>query len=127
METSLARDTSTPANARGIGRVVAINGSQATAELSPRAPDGENPTVGKFMGLLTGKSIIVGLITDVGEQPLGTAAGSGQAYRKVARLDLIGEIGAGEGGAARFQRGVTEYPNIGDGAMLLGERELKLV
>ena len=127
MDTSLARDTRTPAAAQAIGRVVAINGSQATVELSPRAPDGENPTVGKFMGLLTGKSIIVGLITDVGEQPLGTAAGGARAYRKVARLDLIGEIGAGEAGAARFQRGVTEYPNIGDGAMLLSERELRLV
>jgi DNA helicase HerA-like ATPase len=41
----------------------------------------------------------------------------------MARLDLIGEIDAG----GRFQRGVTEYPNIGDGAQMLGERELRQV
>ena len=45
----------------------------------------------------------------------------------MARLDLIGELRAGESGAARFQRGVTEYPNIGDGAFMLTETELRLV
>src|SRR6185312_2005417 len=46
--------------------------------------------------------------------------------RKMARLDLIGEIFA-QDGKQKFQRGVTEYPNIGDGAALLTERELGLV
>ena len=55
------------------------------------------------------------------------APAAAQSFRKVARLDLIGEIQAGDSGAPRFQRGVTEYPNIGDGALLLSERELRLV
>ena len=55
------------------------------------------------------------------------APAGGPAFRKVARLDLVGEIRSGETGAARFQRGVMEYPNIGDGALLLSERELRLV
>jgi len=129
MDSSLARSAHTPAQPAGpalIGRVVAITGEQATVELTARAVDGETPTVGKFMGLVTAKSVIIGLITEVGEQSIAAAAG-GQAFRKVARLDLIGEIRSGEAGAARFQRGVTEYPNIGDGALLLGERELRLV
>jgi DNA helicase HerA-like ATPase len=45
----------------------------------------------------------------------------------VAHLDLIGELISIQGGAPRFQRGVTEYPNIGDNAMMLGERELRMV
>jgi DNA helicase HerA-like ATPase len=127
MDTALAGAARpTPATPQPIGRVVAITGAQATVELTARAVDGENPTVGKFMGLVTAKSLIVAMITEVGEQALA-ATGGAQTFRKVARLDLIGEIRSGEAGAARFQRGVTEYPNIGDGALLLSERELRLV
>ncbi len=78
------------------------------------------------MGLVSGKALIIGLITEVGEQAL-TAADGGQNFRKIARLDLIGEIQSGENGAARFQRGIADYPSIGDAAMLLTERELRLV
>jgi len=78
------------------------------------------------MGLLTGKLIIIGLITEVGEQ-LFTATGGTATFRKIARLDLIGELSAGEAGAPRFQRGVTEYPNIGDSAFMLTETELRVV
>jgi DNA helicase HerA-like ATPase len=127
MNTSITRDAhATPARPEAIGRVAGVNGSQATVELMARAPGGENSTVGKFMALTIGKAVIIGLITEVGEQSIA-ATGGGQTFRKVARLDLIGEIRNGEGGAARFQRGVTEYPNIGDGALMLTEAELRLV
>jgi uncharacterized protein len=130
-------DTSTANNAQSaqtparpgldlIGRVSAVSGSQATVELNARSTGGENPTVGKFMGMVAGKAMIIGLVTDIGEQAMLAPAG-GPAYRKIARLDLVGEISAGEGGAARFQRGVMEYPNIGDGALLLTENELRLI
>jgi DNA helicase HerA-like ATPase len=115
-----------PAQPTSIGRVVGINGSQASVELNARPSGSENPTVGKFMGLTTATSVIIGLITDVGEQAIA-GLGGGPSFRKVARLDLIGEIKTGEGGVERFQRGVTDYPNIGDGALLLGERKLRLV
>ena len=128
MDTSLARDPRIPATTRleSIGRVAGVNGSQATVELTARAAVGDNPTVGKFMSLTTGKSVIIGMITEVGEQSIAATTG-GPTFRKVARLDLIGEIRTGAAGAARFQRGVTEYPNIGDGAQMLTENELRLV
>jgi len=109
-----------------IGRIATVTGSQSTVELTGRAANGENPTVGKFMGISTGKNVLIGLVTEVGEQ-LYAAAGGNATFRKVARLDLIGELLAAAGGAARFQRGVTEYPNIGDGVFLLTEAELRLV
>jgi DNA helicase HerA-like ATPase len=115
-----------PLSPTPIGRVAGINGSQASVELTARPAGSENPTVGKFMALTTGKSVIIGLVTEVGEQPIAAAAGA-TAFRKVARLDLIGEILKDEAGAARFQRGVTDYPNIGDGALMLTENELRLV
>ncbi len=109
-----------------IGRVAGVSGSQATVELSARNNGGEQPTVGKFMGMVTGKALIIGLVTYIGEQAAAAPAGD-SSYRKIARLDLIGEIRSGEGGAAHFRRGVMEYPNIGDGALQLTARELRLV
>jgi DNA helicase HerA-like ATPase len=105
-----------------IGHVVQVSGAQASVEIDARSGLGEPATVGKFVGLACGRALIIGLITEVDEQPFGSAG----AARKVARLDLIGEIQAAAG-APRFQRGVTAYPNIGDGAMLLSERDLRLV
>jgi DNA helicase HerA-like ATPase len=105
-----------------LGRVIAVTGSQATIELSPHAQGPERPTVGKFVGLVTGPTLIVGMVTEIGEQP--AAAG---CYRKIAHLDLVGDIRITPPNAGRFQRGVAEYPTIGDSAVMLGESELRLV
>ena len=113
-----------PAKPESIGRIATVTGSQSTVELSPRIV-GESPTVGKFMGISTSKNLLIGLITEVGEQ-LFAAAGGNATFRKVARLDLIGELFTGQTGA-RFQRGVTEYPNINDSVYMLTEAELRLV
>ncbi|HEX5212955.1 MAG TPA: DUF87 domain-containing protein [Pseudolabrys sp.] len=110
-----------------IGRVAGVSGSQATVELAARQNGGEQPTVGKFMGMVTAKAVIIGIVTQIGEQATVPASGGGPSYRKVAHLDLVGEIRSGENGAPLFQRGVMEYPNIGDGALLLTDRELRLV
>jgi len=128
MDSTLSRDPRTmPGKPDSIGRVTAVNGSQSTVELTAaRTFGGENPTVGKFMGLLTGKAIIIGMVTEIGEQQVVSPDGSPN-YRKVAKLDLIGELRASPAGATRFQRGVTEYPNIGDGAFMLTEAELRQV
>ena len=129
MDASTAQSARTPARSgvELIGRVAAVSGSQATIELTARTAGGENPTVGKFMGMMAGKAVIIGLVTDIGEQAM-MAPGGEQSFRKVARLDLVGEIRAdANNGAARFMRGVMEYPNIGDGAVLLTENELRLV
>ena len=123
MNMTLAPDAHSPIATQSIGRVVAVNGAQASVELTARPMGDENPTVGRFMGLTTAKSVIIGLITDVSEQSI-VAAGGGPSFRKVARLDLIGEILSG---VRRFQRGVTEYPSIGDVAAMIGDRELRLI
>jgi hypothetical protein len=75
---------------------------------------------------MTGKSLIVGLITQIGEQIWTVTTGSGQAFRNVAQIDLIGEIRARQA-AAQFERGVSQYPNIGDAVIMLTEAELRLI
>jgi uncharacterized protein len=117
--------TATQSGPELIGRVAVVTGSQATVELNARGSGDDHPTVGKFMGLVTGKALIIALITEIGEHAVVGATG-GQTFRKIARLDLIGEIRS-IGGASRFQRSVMEYPNIGDGALLLSENQLRLV
>src|SRR6185312_8010982 len=120
MDASLPRDVrpATPGAIDILGRVASVTGAQASIELSTRGAGAEKPTVGKFVGMSSGTTLIVGMITEVGEQQPSGA----QTFRKIARLDLLGEI-RGD----RFQRGVTEYPSIGDNATLLGEAELRLV
>jgi DNA helicase HerA-like ATPase len=105
-----------------IGHVIAINGAQASVGLpAPRSVADKTPAkVGKFLGIISGRTIVIGLVTEISEQ---TEAGKGG----IARLDLIGEIKPDSAGLQRFVRGVTEYPSIGDGATLLGDRELRLV
>ncbi|MFN3658645.1 MAG: ATP-binding protein [Pseudolabrys sp.] len=124
MTSPIPDDNGPPARPGGehIGPVAAVSGATATVELSARGFGGDSPTVGKFMGLVASKALLVALVTEVSEQllPSGTST---PVFRKVARLDLIGEIDTG----GRFQRGVTEYPNIGDSAKMLGERELRQV
>ncbi len=93
-----------------VGRVASVSGSQATIELTGRSSGGEHPTVGKFVGMLTGKGTIIGLVTEIGEQ--ATLASGGPSHRKIARLDLIGEIHT-TAEASKFHRGVTDYPSIG--------------
>jgi DNA helicase HerA-like ATPase len=109
-----------------IGSVIVVTGSEVTVELDPRARNKDKATVGQFMGLMSSTVLIVGMITEVGELAVLPAA-AGLPLRKVARLDLLGEVRSAPDGVARFQRGITEYPALGDTAVLLGERELHVV
>ncbi len=105
-----------------VGRVIAVTGSRARIELSMRPGDSNRATVGKFMAVVASNGLIVGLITEIGEH----AADRGQAFRKVAEIDLIGEIRSGAP-TPQFGRGVSQYPNIDDAAVMLGEAELRLI
>src|SRR4029079_5521801 len=76
-------------------------------------------TVGKFLGIANGATMIIGLVTEIAEEQAGTQ------FRTVAHLDLIGELSTGAKNT--FQRGVAEYPSIGDSAVLMSERDLKVI
>lgn len=108
-----------------IGRVTAVTGSKATVELSAVTAVSGGATVGKFMAVVTTHGLIVGLITEIGEQPLHSGD-KGQTFRKVAEIDLIGEIRT-QASASQFGRGVSHYPNISDAAVMLDEAELRLI
>ena len=111
-----------------IGHVVSVRGSQATVGfLTSPLDDGNKarPTVGKFLGIRAGESLLIGVITNVSIETPATA--KEQGYNSTADLDLVGEIKQSATNSAQFQRGVTEYPAIGDPVMGVGASELRLV
>ena len=109
-------------------RVLSVHGATTQVGLTAKYLkflEDSPPTVGKFLGVRRGKSLLIGMITEVTiEMP---AAGREQGYHATARLDLLGEITNSDSGQARFQRGVTNYPAIGDPAALMTSRELRLI
>ena len=108
-----------------LGRVLAVSGAQITVGLVPTAPNNAGrATVGKFLGIISGSNVVVGLITEIAER---TQRDQDATCRSTARIDLVGEIKASAAGTAYFQRGITEYPTIGEPAMLMTDRELRLI
>ena len=118
-----------PASLQLVGHVFSVSGSQAGIRLSPQArsetiEDGR-VTVGKFLAIRTARSSVICVITNVdsgGQKPVGDPGG-----HLTARVDLLGELNERPSGAVRFQRGITEYPVIGDEVTLLGSHGLRLI
>ena len=117
-----------PVAATLIGRVASVSGGHATLSLAelPTASDDDQATVGKFVAIIANRAMVIGLISEV-KQEFVTAGQGDPASRNVARLELIGEIKTDQRGVARFQRGINNYPKIGDGAVLMSERELRVI
>jgi DNA helicase HerA-like ATPase len=122
-----SRDTN-PERPPPLGRVLSVRGSQAKVEFpAVSAFDLEEArvTVGKFVGISAGKSLLLGVVTDVA---LTTEAVAGdRSFAAAAHLDIVGEILDHDTPAARFRRGVTTYPAISDTAAPVGSRELGLM
>jgi uncharacterized protein len=117
----------TPAQPRGY--VFSVSGAQAGVRLRTKcesaAEDSRPATVGSFLGIRRGKLLIIGLITHI-SFPTGLGAAELNDYA-MSQLDLLGEIKQDESGRAYFQRGITEYPVLGDSARLATAEELKLL
>jgi uncharacterized protein len=111
-----------------VGQVLAVTGSQATIGLLERNGASFNDaqaTVGRFLEVATGKSQLIGVITNISIEIPAIARERG--YHAAARVDLVGEIMQEPSGAPMFQRGVATYPAIGDRATLLTGRKLRLI
>jgi DNA helicase HerA-like ATPase len=107
-----------------IGRVVSISGAQATVGLTALSAK-SNATVGRFLGIRTGTSVTIGMITEISESAQIDARERG--YIALAQIDLVGEIKNAAAADARFQRGVTDYPSIGNSAYTVTLQETRLL
>jgi uncharacterized protein len=113
---------------RTCGRVLSVSGSQASVGLPAKSLDPANEasiTVGKFLRIQRAKSLLVGMITEVSLET--STAARDEGYIATARLDMMGEIKQRDDGKHYFQRGVTDYPAIGDPAALITRDELRLI
>src|SRR3954464_15309586 len=106
------------------GRVISVRGSLARVGLlavSQMASSEVRATVGRFISIRCATSTIVAMITDVTAEDVSAS----EQYFAHAGVDLLGEILGGE--KPKFQRGVTNYPTIGDTVDLITAQELRTV
>ena len=115
-----------PPTRKSIGRVTSVSGAQVNLSLGDLSTAGESDgaTVGKFVGIISGRALIIGLISDVHEDL--RQLNPGERCRSIARVELIGEIGD-RSGAVNFQRGINTYPKIGDDVVLMSEAQLRAI
>src|SRR6201747_675647 len=107
------------------GRVISVRGSLARVGLlaaRPMAVAEVRATVGRFVSIRCANSTIVAMITEVSCEDLPTS----DIYVASASVDLLGEILGGPE-RPKFQRGVTNYPTIGDAVELITSQELRTV
>ncbi|MGT2439187.1 ATP-binding protein [Bradyrhizobium betae] len=106
------------------GRVISVRGSLARVGLlaESQMPVSEvRATVGRFVSIRCASSVIVAMITEVSCENLSNAD-----YIAIASVDLLGEI-LNAADKAKFQRGVTNYPTIGDPVDLITSQELRTI
>jgi uncharacterized protein len=132
VETSRGQENLSPAAAGPLGHVHCVSGSRVSIGLVGKRPGalyGSGMTVGRFVKIQSGTALVVGVIAEVSVQATSTqasAAGAEPDLRGMAQVDLMGEIDR-PGGAVRFRRGVTTYPNIGDPAEALSIEEMRTI
>jgi DNA helicase HerA-like ATPase len=105
--------------------VISVRGSLARVGLlaESQMPVSEvRATVGRFVSIRCASSIIVAMITEVSCENLS----SSDNLIAIASVDLLGEI-LNAAGKAKFQRGVTNYPTIGDSVDLITSQELRTI
>jgi uncharacterized protein len=110
-----------------LGRVVSVAGSQVVVQFAaemPSAGDNGGVTVGTFLGIGNGASLVIGALCDIS---LDSPADGAQAAQATGRVDLLGELIRDASGAGYFQRGVMSYPTIGSAIVPVGHEELRVI
>ncbi len=111
-----------------LGKIIAVSGSRATLGISTNLRDGADDsrtTVSKFLMIFSGRSRLIGVITEVSLNVPPFIRDQG--YCALAEMDLMGEVKTDGAGVAQFRRGVSQYPAIGDSATLLSSGDFRLI
>ena len=107
------------------GRVISVRGSLARVGLLAPGQvlvSEARATVGRFISIrCAAATTIIAMITEVSCESPSTS----DEYIATASVDLLGEIYGGE--RPKFQRGVTNYPTIGDAVDLVTADDLRTV
>src|SRR5262245_53463270 len=117
-----ARPSSNEMNKRRLGRIIAVDGSQATAAMDHLAPGDAAVTpsilqIGSVVKIPTPMSVVFAMtrrlsIPEPAREPI-------EGERKLIELELLGECPRlAEGGLAPFRRGVSNFPALGGGVFM---------
>ncbi len=109
-----------------LGHVISVSGSRAKVTLqggsASAGHDESRVTIGKLIAVATPASLVVGVVSLVSAQQA-----DGRAGELAADIDFLGEIMHHGSPEAYFQRGVTEYPAIGDRLVALHTGDIGLI
>lgn len=109
-----------------IGSVVSVTGSHALVMLDedePGADRASRPQLGAIMSVDAGASIVLGLVSAMTNPAPSLEVGA--VDMRIIEIELIGEFSKPTINApARFRRGVTAYPTLGDSVHVATKDEL---
>ncbi len=105
-----------PKKAPRLGGIVSVNGSHALVMLDPDRQETDRihrPQLGAIVSIDAGASIVLGLVSAMSVPAPSLDAASGDL--RIIEVELIGEFTKPTARApARFRRGVSSYPTLGD-------------
>ncbi len=109
-----------------IGTVISVTGSHALVMLDADKPDEDRanrPQLGAIMSIDVGQSVVLGLISAM-TVPAPSLDDTASAVR-IVEVELVGEFSKPTINApARFHRGVSSFPTLGDGVHVATRDEL---
>jgi uncharacterized protein len=112
-----------------LGHVVSVTGSRAVVRLYGKKQTGDQGegriTIGKLVAVRTPVSMVIGVLASL-SAARSDADGANEGERS-AEIDFLGEIMNHGSSGAYFQRGVSEYPAIGDTLYALGSEDIGLI
>ncbi len=115
-----------PHQTHRLGSIVSVNGSHALVMLDPdrqQADRTHRPQLGAIMSVDAGASVVLGLVSAMSVPAPSHDAASGDL--RIVELELIGEFTKPTAKApARFRRGVSSYPTLGDSVHVATRGEL---
>ena len=126
-----SRSSSADAHKRRFGRIIAVDGSQATAAMDHFAPgdDAVTPSIlqiGAVVKIPTLQSVLFAMIRKLSIPDPAREATEGE--RKLVELELLGECPRrATGGLDPFRRGVSNFPALGGGVFICTSEELALL
>ena len=126
LDASNANADAVEAARQSFGRVLSCRGAEVRIGLPAAVSlSAQRATVGKFVSIRSGASVVIGMIAEITASEPSRPGLHG--HGAVARVELMGEIVRKLGGGSRFQRGVRDYPAIGDEVDIIGRDDLRVV
>lgn len=118
-------------DARQMGRIVSVTGSQAIVLLDPHdasksSQNNSSPELGTLLAIRSSSSIVFGMVSALSVPVPSHDSAANEMH--IVELELLGELPLDEHGEPlTFRRGVSVYPCLGNRARVATREELKHV